>query len=101
MTDTEIAAQLAAHEAAVKALRELQQARALTAPVMAQPGSARKQPAAERRWELAARAFRRFAIEPHTVRDFARTIPRGRRSLQMAPGTSTPTCSTSSPLASS
>jgi hypothetical protein len=77
MTVAEIAAQLAAHEAAAKALRELLQARAATVPAILQPVAVRKQPVAERRprWELAARAFRRFGFEPHTVRRICSSHP--------------------------
>ncbi|MGO4513249.1 hypothetical protein CT676_35955 [Bradyrhizobium sp. MOS001] len=70
MSDAEIAAQVDFHKASLEALLKLQQARAPAVPVISQPDAARKQLVAERRprWELAARAFRRFGFEPHTVR---------------------------------
>ena len=79
MTDAaEIAARLDLIEAAVKALRELlSPERAPAAPVVPQPAAARMQPVAERRprWELAARAFKRFGFEPHTVRRICSSHP--------------------------
>jgi hypothetical protein len=68
MTEAEIAAEIDYHKASLEALLKLQRARSPAAPVMPQ-AAARKQPVAERRprWELAARAFRRFGFEPHTV----------------------------------
>jgi hypothetical protein len=61
----------AAIAAAIEALRELQRVRvsAMSAP------AARKQPIATRRWELAARAFRRFPFEAHTVRRICANHP--------------------------
>jgi hypothetical protein len=67
MNGSEIEAQVAAHEAAIEALRGLKQTRARTSSTPV-PAAARKQPIAARRWELAAKAFRRFPFEPHTVR---------------------------------
>ena len=49
-----------------------------TPPVASAPIAATKQPVAERRplgWELAARAFRRFGFEPHTVRRICSNHP--------------------------
>ena len=83
MTDAEIAEQLAAHRAVVEALEALEQARARTssAPALSPgrqicpPAAARKQPIAKRRWEPAARAFRRFPFEPHTIRRICANHP--------------------------
>jgi hypothetical protein len=65
MNDTEIDAAIAVHEAAIEALRELRRVRV---PSTSAPAAARRLPIATRRWELAAKAFRRFPFEPHKVR---------------------------------
>ncbi|MCK1753806.1 hypothetical protein IVA78_00845 [Bradyrhizobium sp. 137] len=67
--DERIAAAIEVHRAAIQALEDMRsQARTPTAPVKPAPAIRRNQPTARPRWELAARAFRRFPFEPHTVR---------------------------------
>jgi hypothetical protein len=74
MTDEEIKSAIAVHEAAIEALETLR--RAPDAPPAAPtPTGARKQPIATRRWELAARAFRQFPFEAHTVRRICANHP--------------------------
>jgi hypothetical protein len=70
VTDAEVEAQISAHRAAIEALEALKRARATTpsTPTRSAPAAARRQPTPARRWELAARAFRRFPLEAHTVR---------------------------------
>jgi hypothetical protein len=46
-----------------------------SAPAVSTPTAAGKQPIAKRRWELAAKAFRRFPFEPHTVRRICSAHP--------------------------
>ena len=72
VTEAELDAAIAVHQAAIKALRELQRVRV---PTMPTPAAARKQPIAARRWELAATAFKRFPFEPHTVRRICANHP--------------------------
>ncbi|UPT88633.1 hypothetical protein HAP41_0000006005 [Bradyrhizobium barranii subsp. apii] len=68
MTDTEINAAIEVHRKAIAALEAMRQTSASpTPPPPAAPATARR-PIAKRRWELAAKAFRRFPFEPHTVR---------------------------------
>jgi hypothetical protein len=62
VNDEEIDAAIAVHQAAIEALRELRRVR-----VMSASAAVRTQPIAKRRWELAARAFRNFPFESHTV----------------------------------
>ncbi|MCK1641922.1 SGNH/GDSL hydrolase family protein [Bradyrhizobium sp. 157] len=64
MTDLEIDAAIEVHRAAIDALEAMRQTRASSTPPA--PATARR-PIAKRRWELAARAFRRFPFEAHTV----------------------------------
>ncbi|MCK1618908.1 hypothetical protein IVA96_20165 [Bradyrhizobium sp. 159] len=73
MTSADIAAQLDVIEAEISSLRALLQGTA----ICAQPEPPRKQPVAERRprWELAAKAFKRFAFEPHTIRRICSNHP--------------------------
>jgi hypothetical protein len=73
VNDAEIDAAIAVHEAAIEALREL---RRVPMPVaMSVPAAVRKQSLAKRRWELAARAFKRFPFEPHIVRRICANNP--------------------------
>ncbi len=73
----EIVARLDVIEAATKAMRESLQARVhhSSTPVMPPPATVRKRPTASPRWELAARAFRRFPLEAHTVRRICSAHP--------------------------
>jgi hypothetical protein len=72
VTEAELDAAIAVHQAAIEALRELQRVRV---PTMSTPAAPRKQPIAARRWELAATAFKRFPFEPHTVRRICANHP--------------------------
>ena len=64
MTESELDAAIAVHQAAIEALRELRRVRV---PMMSASAAVRTQPIAERRWKLAARAFKSFPFEAHTV----------------------------------
>jgi hypothetical protein len=64
VSDDEIEAAIAVHQAAIEALRELRRVRV---PMMSASAAVRTRPIAERRWELAARAFKNFPFESHTV----------------------------------
>ena len=79
MTKAEIEAAIATHFAAIEALEAMKQISPHTSSALAAsaPDAATKQPAAERRprWELAARAFRRFGFEPHTIRRICSSHP--------------------------
>jgi hypothetical protein len=60
---------IAFHEAAIRHHEaELAKLRAVPAAPVTPQAATRRQPIAKRRWELAARAFRRFPFEEHTVR---------------------------------
>jgi hypothetical protein len=73
VNDAEIDAAIAVHEAAIEVLRKLR--RVCMAAAMSAPVAVRKQPIAGRRWELAARAFKRFPFEPHKVRRICANHP--------------------------
>ena len=70
MNDEEIDTAIAVHEAAIEVLRKLR-----IPAAMSEPFAVSKQPIAKRRWELAARAFRRFPFEAHTVRRICANHP--------------------------
>jgi hypothetical protein len=77
VTEAEIEAAIATHFAAIDVLEALKQTspHMSSAPATSAPAAARRLPIAKRRWELAARAFRRFPFEAHTVRRICASYP--------------------------